>query len=697
MLVLGAGVALAGSADENAGLSATDALYQANCAACHGTTLKGGFGPALKGEAFHTKWFSKGVSALSVYMAQSMPPANPGSLEPEAYDRLAALFLAWNGAQPSPGAPQAVVQKSEFQRSLADIERASGLDEKDGQDAAYREAMKARAARIGSLTPVTEDMLRNPSPADWLHAHRTDDSAGFSPLDQINRSNVDKLTVAWSLALPAGTNEITPLVHDGVMFLNTNGTIRAIDVATGDTLWSFVRPAKPPAKIGIPVSQARNMAIFEQSLIVPSVDRHMIALDMRTGKLLWDRQIEAAHPSMHLSAGPIIVRGKILQGLTGCGWTSCAVVALDARSGEELWRFNTIAQRGEPGGDSWNGAPSEKRLGGSVWSSGSYDPETGLAYFGTGQTYLIDPLLRANGERSARNAALYTDTTLALDPDTGRLAWHYQHMARDVWDLDWAFERTVATLPVNGKPRRVVMTMGKIGILDVLDAKTGRYLFSQDLGLQTFVTAIDPKTGWKTTSLDAEPDPTKPVFMCPYPAGFRNWPATSYDARLGLLYIPLSDNCMDYIWNKGEENDFAYTLKTRPGSDGNYGGVAAINVATRKVEWWNKFRTPVASAILSTGGGLVFEGGRDRQFRASDSASGKILWSTRLDNMPSATPISFAYEGTQYVAVTSGGGGPNSALLGPLTPELDRPAHAATLWVFKLSAPAAADTPTAQR
>jgi alcohol dehydrogenase (cytochrome c) len=258
-------------------------------------------------------------------------------------------------------------------------------------------------------------------------------------------------------------------------------------------------------------------------------------------------------------------------------------------------------------------------------------------------------------------------------------------MARDVWDLDWAFEQTVATLQLGGKPQKVVMTMGKLGILDVLDAKTGKYLFSYDLGLQNLVKSIDPVTGWKTTDPALEPDPKTPKFICPFAIGIRNWPATAYDPIRHLLFVASSDSCMDFIWNKGEDWDITYAIKPRPGSDGDYGMVSAINLQTRKLEWSSKHRAAEASAVLSTAGGLVFEGGRDQLFRASDSASGQLLWQTRLDNKPSSTPITFAAGGKQYVAIITGGGNPNDVLQQNLTPEIEPPVHGSTLLVFSLN------------
>jgi len=644
--------------------------YMDNCASCHGKTLSGGFAPPLKGDAFKAKWSAQGGNALHDYIAKTMPPANPGGLAPALYEQVTGDIKAINHIT-----------------GRAASEGGGVASEVKNQDAQYREIMAKRASALAALTPVNDDMLRSPPTQDWLSYRRSDDGQGFSPLTQINSGNVASLAMAWSLTLPASTNEITPLVHDGVMFLNSHGSILAIDVESSDILWKYVR-ASDVRQLGPPITQPRGLAIYQDRLFVPTVDNHVLALDIRTGKVVWDHTVSGMYDWMRFSSGPIIVHGKVIQGATGCWGTGaggkCFVIALDAASGAEVWRFHTIPNVGEPGGDTWNNAPYEKRSGAGVWSPGTYDPESNLVYFGTGQTYHIAALLLPKSKPSPASAGLYTDSTLALNPDTGQLVWHYQHMARDVWDLDWAFERILATVVIDSRPRRVVMTIGKIGILDVLDAKTGTYLFSQDLGFQNLVTAINPKTGWKVTNPAMEPDPNQPKFLCPFAAGVRNWPATSYDAEKHLLFVGTGDSCMNINWSLGEDFDISYNARPRPDGDGNTGSVMALNLVTRKVEWTQRRRAPEASATLSTAGGIVFEGSRDRVFRASDSASGAVLWQARLDNVPSSAPITFAANGVQYVAVTTGGGNPNDAIRAYMTPEEDPLPTATTLWVFKI-------------
>ena len=653
------------------------AVYKANCAACHGISMAGSLGPPLSGTAFAAKWSAAGEPALAAFIRQNMPPSNPGQLSPDDYTQLAALIMQRNAVRPD--------------LASANTNEGGGyLPAAPNEDAVYQAAMDQRQQRLNRLTPVTDAMLLHPSPDDWLQWRRTYDGYGFSPLTAINKKSVQAMRVAWALALPPGTNGIIPLAHEGVLFVNGSGTVLAIDAATGDTLWTFNRPATASAA-GTPVSQPRGMALFEQTLFVPTIDNHMIALDIKSGKVLWDHLMDASKGTLRVTGAPLVLHDKIIVGFSGCAGTSephgCFVAALDTHSGQELWRFYTIPRPGEPGSNTWNGASPDQIFGASLWSGGTYDPVNNLLFFGTGQTYHISVLMTDSHKAGVTNSALYTDTTLALNPDTGKLAWYYQHMARDVWDLDWAFERQIVDLPTKIGTHRVVMTMGKLGILDVLDARTGKYLFSYDMGYQTLVKSIDAKTGRKITDPNLEPRNLQPITVCPHATGVRNWPSTSYDAAAGILYVPFANSCMDLIWNKGADFDIAGITRPPEGGDRNFGGLAAIDLRQRKSVWTKRQRAPSSASALATAGGLVFYGGRDRVFRAADAESGNTLWQLKLDGVPSSTPITFMADGIQYVAVATGGGSPNEAAIRTLTPELTTPGAGVRLWLFQAPPP----------
>lgn len=560
-------------------------------------------------------------------------------------------------------------------------------------DARYTKAMKQRERLLDSITPVSDEVLRHPPDGDWLTWRRTYSSLGYSPLRQIDLENASKLREAWAWVLPASPNEITPLVHDGILFIKSANTVEALDGRTGDLLWQYVRHLPPSLHDGSS-NIVKNLAIYQNMLYAPTADGHIVALNVKTGAVIWDHEVLGAAETAHhlrLDGGPIVARGKVIMGASGCNTYpgGCFIVGLNANDGSETWRFNTIARPGQPGGDSWNGAPVNQRFGGSVWTSGSYDPDLNLVYFGIGQTYDTATLLEPRGQSGDSNDGLYTDSTVALDPATGKLAWYYQHMNRDVWDLDWAFDQMLVTLPIHGKQTNLVVTGGKIMIFDAVDRASGEYEFSKDLGLQTLVSAIDPQTGKKIINPALEPEANVTKHFCPHSGGGRNWPATSYDPATKILYVPLYESCQDFTWVPRDPSqtaaggsDMHFVLQPRPDSDGNIGRLEAVNLETKKEVWAYRQRAAMSSSTLVTAGGIVFAGSRDRRFRAFDAASGKILWQRTLNAALSSTPVTYSADGQQYVAVVAGNGGP--VAWPQLTPEIANPAGGTTLWVFRL-------------
>ncbi len=548
-------------------------------------------------------------------------------------------------------------------------------------------ASPARANPLDKITPVTDAMLAAPPTQDWLTWRRTYDDVGFSPLRQINKNSVANLRLAWSWSLPAGPNETAPLVHDGVMFVQGFGdSVQAINAATGDLLWNYSRQLGPDT----PATVKRSISIYADKIIVPTSDVHVIALNIKTGKVVWDRQVGDPKTGMRMDGGTLVAKGKVMVGTTGRSPGGNYIVGLDANTGEEVWRFYTIARPGEPGGESWNGLPLEQRNGASVWTAGSYDPALNLAFFGPAQTYDTGPLRNLIDKPGISNEGLYTDTTVALNPETGKPVWHFQHQPNDQWDFDWAFERQLIRLPVDGQMKMAVVTSGKQAIYDVLDAATGKYIFSMDLGLQNSVTAIDPKTGAKTIDPRTIPGDGELKMVCPHAGGAKNWLPASINPDRKILYVPLVESCMDMIPVTGGgrgnlSTGVRWTLRPRPDSDGKYGRLEAINLETRKVAWTERQRAPMSTGALATAGGVVFAGSIDRFMRAYDDSIGTVLWEARLNDVPNAPPISFAVNGKQYLAVIAANGGAQAATFPVLVPEIQNPPNrSATLWVFEL-------------
>jgi alcohol dehydrogenase (cytochrome c) len=366
------------------------------------------------------------------------------------------------------------------------------------------------------------------------------------------------------------------------------------------------------------------------------------------------------------------------------------IVGLDAETGKEAWRFYTIARPGEPGGDTWNGLPVEQRTGGSVWTAGSYDAERKLAFFGPAPTYDTGPLRDPVGRRGVTNEALYTNSTVALDPDTGKVAWYFQHVPNDQWDFDWAFERQLIDLPVNGRERKVLVTAGKEAIYDALDVEDGRYLFSIDLGLQNIITKIDPRTGAKEIDPSLIPSREKPVIVCPHAGGAKSWVPASINPQTKMLYVPVVESCMDLTPVAQDQRGslstgVRWTIRPRLDSDGRFGRIQAIDLDTRETVWSARQRAPQTTGVLATAGGLVFAGALDRWFTAYDDATGEALWRARLSDVPSAAPISYAVNGKQYVAMVVGYGSAHAITFPMLTPEIDLPiVRSSTIWVFAL-------------
>ena len=547
----------------------------------------------------------------------------------------------------------------------------------------------APANPLASSTAVTDAALANPSPNDWLSWRRTFDAQGFSPLTGVTKDNVAQLQLVWSLALPPGPNAATPLVHDGVIYVHAFGDhVQALDAATGAELWHYARQLPESSRPTL----KRNIALYGDKVYLGTSDVHVVALNAKTGTVVWDTPITEPGSGFGLSGGPLVAHGKVMQGVNGQAPGGAYIVGLDANTGKEAWRFYSIARPGEPGGDSWNGLPLDKRSGGSVWTAGSYDPKRNLAFFGPAPTYDTGPLRDPIAKRGITNDALYTNATIALNPDTGKLAWFYQHVPNDQWDFDWAFERQLLTLPVNGRDREVLVTSGKEALYDALELDGGKYAFSMDLGLQNIITAVDPKTGAKQIDPKLVPSREKAIVVCPHAGGAKSWIPASINPQTKVMYVPLVESCMDLTPVPQDQRGslttgVRWSIRPRLDGDGRYGRIQAVDLASRKTLWTERQRAPQTTGVLATAGGLVFAGALDRYFTAYDAANGKALWRSRLTDVPSGAPITYSVNGRQYVAMVVGYGSPQTTTFPMLTPEIDLPiVRSSAIAVFALPA-----------
>ncbi len=536
---------------------------------------------------------------------------------------------------------------------------------------------------IKNYTDVTDAMLTNPSPDDWLMFRGNYAGWSYSGLNQINAGNVGQLQMKWSLAMPdGGTNETTPLVHDGIMFLWSPGnTVQAIKADTGELLWQN-NMGPPPNNLNPAGDVAeRSLAIYKDKLIVPTMQGKIFALNARTGKIVWetfysdpDNPSEGIHGN---DGGVIVVHGKIISGMMNCGGIPqtghCYISAYDADTGKRVWKFNTIPNKGEPGGDTWGNLADDRRAGVETWIAGTYDPVLNTTYWGTAQAKPWRRDARGSGE----GATLYANSTLALDPDTGKLKWYFSHSPGESLDLDEVFERIL----IDHGDQKTVMTIGKPGILWKLDRATGKYLDSRQTVFQNVYIKMDPKTGapiYRKDVLAQNKDQWLP--SCPGPAGGKDWPPASYHQPSDTIIIPLHQSCV-LMASSGAQQFYEM-----PGTEGNLGRLSAYETNTMKPLWSLQQRSPFLTGVVSTAGNVAFVGDFDRVVHAFDTKTGKQLWKTRLGTTAQGHIASFAVNGKQYIAVMTGIGGtsPEQKPAFLLAGEVNRPLHGNAIYVFGL-------------
>jgi alcohol dehydrogenase (cytochrome c) len=542
----------------------------------------------------------------------------------------------------------------------------------------------AVALQVKPFVPVTTEMLLNPSPNDWLMFSRTYDAQRYSPLNQVTTQNVSQLTQAWTHEFNTGSIENIPTVYNGVMyFITPSGIVRALDATNGNMLWEYKRP-------GNGQSRSKNLAIYEDMIYYSAPDSYVVALDARTGALRWEtKQDSRSHTS-----GPIVVEGKIISGGGGANSrNNCYISALDARTGKEIWRFYTTAGKDDPEGDaSWAGTPEASRVA-TTWAlPGSYDPVRRLIYWG-----IANPIPNTRMDRHGGNAFaipltapadLYSNSTVALNPDTGKLVWYYQHLPGDDWDEDINEERTLIRTSINpdprfvkwinpdiprGQMRDISVNVGEGGGIWALDRATGQFLWATPFPYDTpdfILSGIDVKTGKATINKDRIM--TKPGDR--HTVCFFNtrsyWP-TAYSPVTNSLYVPFIDNCLDETAKGEAVNGQRGSAERRvgaprPGADPALArnGIAKVNLSTGEIQRWMNGEVPSTGAVLATAGGLIFWGDLNQKFRAFDAQSLKMLWETNLGGPVTVSTITYAVNGRQYISVI---GGDNLAVPGLIT------------------------------
>ena len=555
-------------------------------------------------------------------------------------------------------------------------------------------------ALLNNYTPVTLEELADPPASDWLMWRGTPNNWGHSPLDQINKDNVDSLRLAWSWTMEPGKQETTPLVHDGIMFLpQACDFIEAVDATDGTPLWEYRRATVDHVA---PLSCAnRNGTLYNDQLIIATRDAYIVSLNATSGEVTWEQKIGDWTVGQHYSGGPQVFNGKVITGMSGCYYinTSCWITAHDADTGEELWRTNTVPKIGEPNGESWGDVPNEQRRGGSAWMPASFDPELNLIFIG-----VAVPIPWGEIQRGTRGGdVLYTNSTLALDAETGEIEWYFQYIPAGNWDQDHPFERLIVETEVTpdadavswmnpniaSSERRKVITgiPGKPGIVWTLDAATGDFLWATETNYQNIIVGVDVegRKGITNPEIDIT-EIGQQKLVCPTTQGGINWNSVGYSPQTNSLYTPTNNTCMNFALRPVEPTVGLHHASARssvdigPEDTGQVGQFASIDVATGETLWTYNQRAGIGGSVLTTGGGLVFVSDDARRFRAFDADNGDILWEQVLNSTAGGFPVSYSVEGVQYIAIAAGEG----VNYRRHTPEIRQRGGGNTLYVFRL-------------
>jgi alcohol dehydrogenase (cytochrome c) len=546
---------------------------------------------------------------------------------------------------------------------------------------------------LASYAGVTADQLTKPADGDWPMVRRTYDGWGYSPLDQITPSNVARLQPAWVFSTGVNSgHEASPIVNKGVMFVATPGNqVIALDAKSGALLWRYRRPL--PEELILLHATSRGVALYGDKVFFAAGEAVLVALDARTGAEVWTAKVADNKAGYYMSVAPLVADGKVMVGASG-GELGVRgfVAAYDAESGRELWRTYTVPAPGEPGSETWPKGDQWKTGGGSVWVTGNYDPETRLAFWGTGNG---GPWM--GDQRPGDN--LYTSSTIAIDVATGTIKGHHQYHPNDSWDWDEVSPPIVVDYERNGKTIKGLIDVARDGYLWFLERTDGAINFVEGKPYvrHNVFTSLDPKTGRPQVDPARQPGTDRSAEFCPSHWGGKNWPPIAFSPKTRMIYIPANDNlCGSIVGRKVEYSagraftGATNTLLLAPNAD-HIGEVQAWNVDTGARVWTHTYPDSTNwGPMLATGGGLVFSGGtQDRRFHAFDAASGKLVWEFPTNSGIVGQPTSFMVDGVQYIAVQAGWGVDAQAMQARLNrivpgkfPEVPQ---GGAIWVFAIN------------
>ncbi len=547
-------------------------------------------------------------------------------------------------------------------------------------------------AILQSYKPVTAERLKKPDDGDWLTVRRTYDGWGYSPLEQLTPGNVTRLQPVWVFATGERSgHQAPPMVNNGVMFVATPGNqVIALDAKTGAQLWRYRRPLSDEV---IQLHRtSRGVALYANKVYFAAAEAVLVALDATTGKEVWATKVDENRNGYYMSVAPLVADGKVMVGASG-GELGIRgfIAAFDADTGKPAWKTYTVPAPGEPGSATWPQGDQWKTGGGSVWVTGNYDPDTNLAYWGTGNG---GPWM--GDQRPGDN--LYTSSTLAIDVATGAIKGHHQYHPNDSWDWDEVSPPILADYTRNGRTIKGLIDVARDGYVWFLERSNGPIGFVEGTPFvkQNVFKSVDPKTGRPDVDPDHKPGTGKRATFCPSLWGGKNWPPVAFSPKTRLLYIPANENLCETMtgapvsYSAGQRYVGAtYTFSIAEGAD-HVGEVQAWNVDTGKRVWTHTYATsPNWGPMLATGGGLVFSGGtNDREFHAFDAKSGKLLWKFPTNSGIIGQPTSFLAGGRQYVAVQSGWGVDSQGMetqLNALRPgDFPEVPEGGAIWVFAI-------------
>lgn len=551
--------------------------------------------------------------------------------------------------------------------------------------------------------PVTDEMLLDPPAGEWLQWRGTYDNHGYSPLDKINKDTVKDMQLAWAWPMAeAGIQETVPLIHDGIMFLQTsNAVVEALDAKTGDLIWQYRHVATEiPQAWSYQANQARrqknSIALTGDKVVLTTPDAKIVVLNAADGKVVWEKEVLDVMKGYSYTVGPLIVKDKIISAISGCSIAGtaggCYIMAHDLNTGEELWRFNTIDDPNNPEQQkSWGVVPPENRWGGTPWATGSYDPRTNMTFWGVGMPGPYAELIRGSGDGDV----LYTNSTVALDVDTGELKWYFQHLPRDNWDLDSPFERVLVDQEIDGKMHHMLVSIpGKNGIAFALDRDTGKYLWSKETIVQNVVKSID-KDG--KVHLDESLIPSavgEGAMICASVSGGKLWQAGAYSPLTKSFFVPMTEACNTVTPTQSEFSagnavgSVKFGPRVLPEGIKEAGLMQALDINPKQGEskWQARSRPSMTSSVLATGGGLVFGGDAARYIKAWDQVTGEVVWEQRLNAPIGGSPVTYEIDGEQYLVVPTGYSNAASSISSAF-PEVPLPSGAGnSIFVYKLPA-----------